>query len=95
MPLQDLFGSLDNLAGGALSDALSKAAESTSLDETLGNALSESQDIAGNAEELSADAEEAWCVGTWNCFDLRDACDTQIPPRIWGDTCSTDRYFLL
>ena len=34
MPLQDLFGSLDNLAGGALSDALSKAAESTSLDET-------------------------------------------------------------
>lgn len=24
MPLQDLFGSLDNLAGGALSDALSK-----------------------------------------------------------------------
>ena len=59
MPLQDLFGSLDNLAGGALSDALSKAAESTSLDETLGNALSEFQDIAGNAEELSAGAEEA------------------------------------
>ena len=60
MPLQDLFGSLDNLAGGALSDALSKAAESTSLDETLGNALSEFQDIAGNAEELSAGAEEAF-----------------------------------
>ena len=45
MPLQDLFGSLDNLAGGALSDALSKAAESTSLDETLGNALSGFQDM--------------------------------------------------
>lgn len=59
MPLQDLLGSLDNLAGGALSDALSKAAESTSLDETLGNALSGFQDIAGNAEELSAGAEEA------------------------------------
>ena len=52
MPLQDLFGSLDNLAGGALSDALSKAAESTSLDETLGNALSEFQDIAGNARRI-------------------------------------------
>ena len=58
MPLQDLFGSLDNLAGGALSDALSKAAESTSLDETLGNALSEFQDLAETDAELRAGAGE-------------------------------------
>ena len=47
MPLQDLFGSLDNLTGGSLSDALSNATDvASNAGDVFSNLGSNPADIA-------------------------------------------------